>query len=117
MKNLSMEERDALIRLVAAAVADGSLSLGAAVKRLRTEVTGMKQATFARMCKISMRALNHLEHEDGNPTLATLEAVFRPFGLRMGLARIHPPGLPGDIELQGGAMPATREVEGRGSER
>lgn len=90
MKNLTMEERDQLIRSIGAAVADGSLDLGGAVKRLRLEVTGLKQATFARMCKISMRALNHLEHGDGNPTLATLEAVFKPFGLRIGLVRIEP---------------------------
>ncbi|MDN6855139.1 helix-turn-helix transcriptional regulator [Pseudomonas sp. CAN2814] len=90
MKNLTLEERDQLIRSIGAAVADGSLDLGGAVKRLRLEVTGLKQATFARMCKISMRALNHLEHGDGNPTLATLEAVFKPFGLRIGLVRIEP---------------------------
>lgn len=114
MKDLTLDERDELIRAISAAVADGSLDLGGAVKRLRVEVTGMKQATFARMCKISMRALNHLEHGDGNPTLATLEAVFRPFGLRMGLVRIDPVDLKSTLtktELDGFSLPVVQTTK------
>lgn len=36
------------------------------------------------MCKISMRALNHVEY--GNSTLKTPESVFGVFGMRIWLA-------------------------------
>ncbi|WP_158889642.1 MULTISPECIES: helix-turn-helix domain-containing protein [unclassified Pseudomonas] len=63
----------------------GRLSLGAGVRRLRREVTGLTQTDFARMARISLRTLRQLEQDEGNPTLATLQAVFRPFGLGMGV--------------------------------
>ncbi|MDK8264187.1 MULTISPECIES: helix-turn-helix domain-containing protein [Pseudomonas] len=63
----------------------GRLSLGAGVRRLRREITGLTQTDFARMARISLRTLRQLEQDEGNPTLATLQAVFRPFGLGMGV--------------------------------
>ncbi|AXA64445.1 helix-turn-helix domain-containing protein [Pseudomonas oryzihabitans] len=63
----------------------GRLSLGAGVRRLRREITGFTQTDFARMARISLRTLRQLEQDEGNPTLATLQAVFRPFGLGMGV--------------------------------
>jgi hypothetical protein len=41
------------------------------------------------MCKISVRTLVHIEHGEGNQTLKSLNAVFRPFGLKMGVVRIR----------------------------
>ncbi|WP_145008450.1 helix-turn-helix transcriptional regulator [Pseudomonas oryzihabitans] len=63
----------------------GRLSLGAGVRQLRREITGLTQADFARMARISLRTLRQLEQDEGNPTLATLQAVLRPFGLGMGV--------------------------------
>ncbi|WP_025999914.1 helix-turn-helix domain-containing protein [Pseudomonas reactans] len=68
---------------------NGSLEIGDAVRRLRTEVTGLHQSQFARMCKISVRTLVHIEHGEGNQTLKSLNAVFRPFGLRMGVVKVR----------------------------
>lgn len=90
MKRLTIEERDLLIRSICHEVATGTLGLPQAIRRLRVEVTGLNQAQFARMCKISMRALNHLEYGDGNPTLKTLESVFKIFGMRISLAMTRP---------------------------
>ncbi|MCF7535153.1 helix-turn-helix domain-containing protein [Pseudomonas petrae] len=64
---------------------DGTVSMGAAVKRLRTEITGLRQEQFARMCKISLRTLRQIEQDEGNPTVQTLNAVFRPFGMQVGI--------------------------------
>jgi transcriptional regulator with XRE-family HTH domain len=86
MKDMTIHERDRLIRTICQQVADGTLGMPEAIRRLRVEVTGLNQAQFARMCKISMRALNHLEYGDGNPTLKTLQSVFRIFGMRISLA-------------------------------
>jgi len=45
----------------------------------------------AKICKIPMRALSHLEYGDGNPTLKTLESVFKVFGMRISLAMVAGP--------------------------
>ena len=66
----------------------GSVTIGAAVKRLRTEVTGLRQEQFAGMCKISLRTLRQIEQDDGNPTIQTLNQVFKPFGMRVGILPI-----------------------------
>jgi len=81
----TLEERGALIDSIQQELAAGRLPLGDAVRRLRSEVTGLHQSQFARMCRISLRTLIHIEHGDGNPTLKSLNAVFKPFGLQMGV--------------------------------
>lgn len=68
-------------------LAEGNVSIGEAVCRLRKDVTGLRQDQFARMCKISLRALRQIEHDDGNPTLQTLNNIFHLFGMQMGVIR------------------------------
>jgi transcriptional regulator with XRE-family HTH domain len=85
----SMDTRALLIERIEQGLADGSLEIGDAVRRLRTEVTGLHQSQFARMCKISVRTLVHIEHGEGNQTLKSLNAVFRPFGLKMGVVKLN----------------------------
>jgi len=67
----------------------GRVTIGAAVKRLRTEVTGLRQEPFAGMCKISLRTLRQIEQDEGNPTIQTLNQVFKPFGMRVGIVPIR----------------------------
>ena len=86
---VSIDARGLLIDGVREGIADGSLELGAAVRRLRTEVAKMQQTQFARMCKVSVRTLIQIELGEGNPTLKSLNAVFKPFGLQMGVVRRH----------------------------
>ncbi|VVN97373.1 helix-turn-helix domain-containing protein [Pseudomonas fluorescens] len=86
---LSIDVRAQLIESIQEGLAQGSLGIGEAVRRLRVEVTGLHQSQFARMCKISVRTLVHIEHGEGNQTLKSLNAVFRPFGLQMGVVRIR----------------------------
>lgn len=90
VKEMTLEERKAYIQAVADEVALGKLTLGGAVKRLRENLLGVSQERFAKACKISKRALSQLEVDGGNPTLATLEAVFRKFGLTISLAQLNP---------------------------
>lgn len=87
--SLTIAERGALIESIQEALADGTLEIGDAVRRLRVEVTGLHQAQFAKMCKISVRTLVHIEHGEGNQTLKSLNAVFRPFGMKMGVVRVR----------------------------
>lgn len=80
-------ERDEFYDALVDAVARGELTWGDAVRELRTKVAGVKQDTFARMTGISVRTLRNLENDAGNPTLATLESVLHPFGLRLTVQR------------------------------
>lgn len=86
---LSIDVRAQLIESIQEGLAQGTLEIGEAVRRLRVEVTGLHQSQFARMCKISVRTLVHIEHGEGNQTLKSLNAVFRPFGLQMGVVRVR----------------------------
>lgn len=80
-------ERDEFYDELVDAVARGELTWGDAVHALRTKVARMNQETFARMTKISVRTLRNLETDAGNPTLATLESVLHPFGLKLAIER------------------------------
>ncbi|MGY2135398.1 helix-turn-helix domain-containing protein [Pseudomonas reactans] len=82
-------QRARVIESIEQGLTNGSLEIGDAVRRLRTEVTGLHQSQFAKMCKISVRTLVHIEHGEGNQTLKSLNAVFRPFGLRMGVVKVR----------------------------
>ena len=87
--SLTVLERTALIESIQQSLAEGTLEIGDAVRRLRVEVTGLHQTQFAKMCKISVRTLVHIEHGEGNQTLKSLNAVFRPFGLQMGVVKVR----------------------------
>ena len=87
--SLTVAERMALIESIQEALADGTLEISEAVRRLRVEVTGLHQIQFAKMCKISVRTLIHIEHAEGNQTLRSLDSIFRLFGLKMGVVRIR----------------------------
>jgi DNA-binding XRE family transcriptional regulator len=63
----------------------GIETLGTSVRRLRLEVTGLDQDTFAAMCNMSTKALYQIEKDKGNPTISTIDAILRKFGMRLGL--------------------------------
>lgn len=86
---MNAAERDAFYDELVRAVRARELTWGEAVRRLRVEVAGVNQATFAKMTKISERTLRHLENDTGNPTMATMQAVLAPFGLLVSIDRKH----------------------------
>lgn len=81
--------RALLIQSAKQGLAEGTLQTGEAVRRLGVDATGLHQSQCARMCKISLRTLVHIEHGGGNQTLKSLNAVFRPFGLQMGVVKVR----------------------------
>ncbi|WP_439254100.1 helix-turn-helix domain-containing protein [Pseudomonas monteilii] len=85
MKKLQPEERAQLVEEIVKRNAAGLDPIGTSIRRLRLEVTGLDQETFAAMCKISTKSLYELESGKSNPKLSTLEAVLRLFGIRMGM--------------------------------
>jgi DNA-binding XRE family transcriptional regulator len=87
--SMTVAERTLLIESIQQGLANDTLAIGEAVRQLRVEVTGLHQSQFAKMCKISVRTLVHIEHGEGNQTLKSLNAVFRPFGMQMGVVKIR----------------------------
>lgn len=80
-----LEERQLVLDEIKQGLGDSSLSFGQAIRQLRQRVTGLNQTDFARMCKLSLRTLRQLEQDASNPTLETLNSVFRPFGMQVGI--------------------------------
>jgi DNA-binding XRE family transcriptional regulator len=77
--------RQATLELYAA-LEEGTLSLQEASKRMR-KIVGMSQTEYAELIGISAQALMDFERGKGNPTLKTLRAIGRPFGLDVGFRR------------------------------
>ena len=85
MKKLHPEERAQLVEDIVKRNAAGLDPIGTSIRRLRLEVTGLDQETFAAMCKMSTKSLYELESGKSNPKLSTLDAVLRLFGVRIGM--------------------------------
>jgi len=85
MKKLQPEERAQLVEDIVKRNAAGLDPIGTSIRRLRLEVTGLDQETFAAMCKMSTKSLYELESGKSNPKLSTLDAVLRLFGVRIGM--------------------------------
>lgn len=62
-------------------IAEGTMTIGQAVKKLRTEWMKMSQDEFAGFCQISVRTLGQVEKDEGNPTIHTLASILSPFGM------------------------------------
>ncbi|MET3454786.1 helix-turn-helix domain-containing protein [Pseudomonas kilonensis] len=88
MKESTGERRREIIDDIVMQHVTGIETLGTAIRRLRLEVTGLDQETFAAMCNMSTKALYQIEKDKGNPTINTLEAILRKFGLRLGLTKV-----------------------------
>ena len=85
MKAITPELRKKLIEDIMQQHDMGNETLGTSIRRLRLEVTGFDQDTFATMCNMSTKALYMIENDKGNPTISTVDAILRKFGLRLGL--------------------------------
>jgi hypothetical protein len=57
MHNLSPDERKALIAQIDEALASNTISIGKAVKKIRTELYGMNQNDYAKFINITEREL------------------------------------------------------------
>lgn len=64
------------------------ITQGEALKILRVQVLGIKQDKFAQMVKVSRKTVSDIENDKGNYSVETLNQIFRPFGLKVGLVRI-----------------------------
>ncbi len=112
MNTMTGEQRKQLIQEIIQLHTEGELSLGMAIRRLRLEITGFDQETFAQMCAMSTRALYQLETDKGNPTLNTVDSILRKFGLRMGLMPALPASKKRVVAAKRSRVAATGNNEG-----
>ena len=87
MVSRSHEDTAAAKRELVESIEKNELTLGEAVRRMR-KLTGMSQRAYAeRIVGIAPRILAEIEIGRGNPTVATLNKIGRPFGYSVGFVR------------------------------
>ncbi|WP_010628749.1 helix-turn-helix transcriptional regulator [Halomonas sp. KM-1] len=93
-RQLSPDEREAkLVEVVRQLLAE-EINEGDALRILRRDVLGLSQDAYAKLVGISRRTLSDLERNRANMTLETMNRVYRPLGLKVGLL----PRQPGMLE-------------------
>ncbi|MBT4763240.1 MAG: helix-turn-helix transcriptional regulator [Bdellovibrionaceae bacterium] len=65
-------------------VKDGSIDLPDALKLLR-KIIGKSQLEYSQLVGVSKKVISDFEVKKGNPTVVTLNKIFAPIGLQVGL--------------------------------
>ena len=83
MKRPPAEEMARMKEALYRDLARGDVGIREATRRMR-KILGMNQKEYAqKVAGISPRILSEFENGSGNPTLATLEKIAIPFGLKI----------------------------------
>jgi len=83
MKRPTAEEMGWMKEELYLSLAQGHIGIRDATRRMR-RILGMNQKEYAqKVANISPRILSEFESGSGNPTLATLEKIAVPFGLKV----------------------------------
>jgi len=83
MKRPPAEEMARMKEALYRDLARGEIGIREATRRMR-KILGMNQKEYAqKVAGISPRILSEFENGSGNPTLATLEKIAIPFGLKI----------------------------------
>ena len=83
MKRFAPAEMARMKEMLYVDLARGNIDVREATRRMR-KILGMTQKDYARkVAVISPRILSEFENGSGNPTLATLEKIAFPFGLKV----------------------------------
>ena len=83
MKRPPAEEMARMKEELYRGLAQGDIGIREATRRMR-KILGMNQKDYAqKVADISPRILSEFENGSGNPTLATLEKIASPFGLKI----------------------------------
>ncbi|MCE8014154.1 helix-turn-helix transcriptional regulator [Billgrantia desiderata] len=93
-RELNPDEREAKLVAVVRQLLAEEINEGDALRILRRDVLGLSQEAYAKLVGISRRTLSDLERNRANMTLDTMNRVYRPLGLRVGLL----PRQPGMLE-------------------
>lgn len=83
-------EREALLQTLVRRLFEGEISEGELLRILRREVLGLSQERYAELVGVSRRTLSDMEGDKGNLSVAVMNRIYRPLGLRVGLLPRHP---------------------------
>lgn len=83
MTSSSAEQRLELIHDIETAIEAGSLSLGEAIRRIRTELYGMTQTQYAAYTRVSDKTLRDIEKGQTDPRLSVLAKLLAPGGFKL----------------------------------
>lgn len=78
------ERESTLIKLLQDAI-QNDFTHGKLLRKIRKEVLGFSQERYASLAGISRRTLSDVEQDKESITLTTLNRVFKPLGLKLGL--------------------------------
>ena len=78
MHNLSPDERKALIAQIDEALASNTISIGEAVKKIRTELYGMNQNDYAKFINVSDKTLRDVEKGNTDARLSIINKLLAP---------------------------------------
>ena len=83
MSNLSVDERRAIIAEIDTAFASNTITIGEAVKKIRTELYGMNQNHYARFIRVSDKTLRDVEKGNTDARLSILNKLLAPGGFQV----------------------------------
>lgn len=114
-RQIDLSERLVVLNQIQSDVASRTITLAEAVRRLRVDAVDFTQSEFAKACKISQRSLASIEAGVANPSVQTLEAIFKKFGMYLSLGRrnaaeVEPPDKKLILELFARAFEAKGKV-------
>ncbi|WP_194756364.1 helix-turn-helix transcriptional regulator [Aliidiomarina indica] len=78
MLNLSADERKALIAQIDEALASNTISIGEAIKKIRTELYGMNQNDYAKFINVSDKTLRDVEKGNTDARLSIVNKLLAP---------------------------------------
>ena len=71
MANLTAEQRKEALAKIEENLANNVISLGEAIKQIRTNLYGMTQTQYAKFIKISDKTLRDVERQHRSPPIST----------------------------------------------
>ncbi len=83
MPNLSYQERYAIFAEIDDLLARRAITLGEAVRMIRTRLYGMTQTQYARYIKVSDKTLRDVEKGNTDPRLSVIEKLLAPGGFHL----------------------------------
>ncbi|MBB3190006.1 helix-turn-helix transcriptional regulator [Halomonas cerina] len=84
-RTLTPEAREAALLNQLGRLLRGETTEGQVLRTLRREVLGLSQSDYAALVGVSRRTLSDIERDAGSFSTASMNRVFRPLGLKVGL--------------------------------